>query len=297
MDFAFSALIILVLCFPGIFFRFGYKHGIETYIGTNDGIGDLSLEIAKGILLAAFIHLIATALLPHIPYCLPVNFNAVFNLLSGDSDKNTDYQIALDNLSDHFVRVAIYILSTSLIGFLLGIFCRYSIKVNFLDVKYPIFRMQNPWEYFFNGGDEVLALLESPGQKMKYLSLRKLMKQEVTCYVSLLVDASPGQKLINGIVADYDFNGDGELDWIVLEEASLMGLISEPLDVIDAIFINSGDPKTQEILKKHHYVKIEGDRFVVPYSTVKNMNAVFTFRQTEKEGGPNASSKSQPPSK
>ena len=87
------------------------------------------------------------------------------------------------------------------------------------------------------------------------------------CRVSILTEVQGKAIIVYGRLVDYRLNQNGELDRLILKEASRFNLPQQPIDLSNMEAIRSDTTL--------NYFKIPGDQFVVPYSEVKNLNLVF----------------------
>lgn len=140
---------------------------------------------------------------------------------------------------------AIYsvVLAASL-GFILYKFIRWLR----LDLKLPAFRFLNQWHYYFKG--EILGTPE-----FKETQRGKVISTEV----DLMLKNNDGESnLFSGLLTQYTLNAQNELDTLYLTGA------------------------TRFSQSKNAVIIIPGDIFIIPFSTVQNINIRYNF-QLKKE--------------
>jgi hypothetical protein len=264
VNFAFPALIILVLSLPGIFFRFAYRKGPTDH---TPKLGDITQEIAWGTCVTLLIHLAAFQALSYFQHSPPFDFHCVFELIAGN---NTDqhYSDDLQYLGDHAYPVSFYILGTTGCGLFLGWFAHWIIKRYYIDILIPAFRFEDRWEYLFNGAYNATGKFRRRKKNFNYKQIKALLEPTKACVISILVETKDKDRIYNGVLDGYELNAAGELDRLILVGASRMDMIDEPVNALD-IDANLANTKL-------NFVEIEGRLFIIPYATVKNIN-VITF--------------------
>jgi hypothetical protein len=131
---------------------------------------------------------------------------------------------------------------------------------------------------FFNGSEDALSILQLHSGKVKYVEIwRLLSKNEVSCYVSLLINAGGPPSVINGVVEDYEITPEGKLEKLILSQVSRMKLPKCKIDVMD--LMGKDEEEMEELHPELEYVEIPGSQFIVPYNTVKNLNSVFLYTE------------------
>jgi hypothetical protein len=264
MSFTFPAVVVFILSLPGILFRFGYRSGLRE---KSIVLSSLTEEVAWGISVALIIHIIAVLLLPYIPGTLPASLPVVLGLVGGNNS-GPEFYDALANVSDHDIRISIYLLTTSAFGFILGFLLYKLSKKYHLGLFIPLLRTESTWHDLFNGYNMAFDNVLKKHGKVTPNLLRKYIKEKrIFCVISVLVDTPNSQRIIKGIYLDHRLNASGQLDRITLTFVSRMAVSNKPVNLLSPE-ANRADPELE-------FVEMQGDRFVLPYATVKNMDLKF----------------------
>ncbi len=113
-----------------------------------------------------------------------------------------------------------------------------------LDVRFPAFRFLNHWHYYFRG--EILKTSD-----FRNNSLNKVSSTEVDL---MLKDNDGKSNLFSGLLSQYTLNGKSDLENIYLTGTSRFS-------------------QTTNVMKL-----IPGDIFIIPFSTVQNMNIRYNYQ-------------------
>ncbi|WP_442588795.1 hypothetical protein ACSBL2_22425 [Pedobacter sp. AW31-3R] len=144
---------------------------------------------------------------------------------------------------DQLLYVLFYAIYSVVLAAVLGFFLFKVIRMLGLDLKFPAFRFLNQWHYYFKG-----EILRTPEFKMT--GRGRVLSTEVDL---MLRDNDGKSNLFSGLLTQYTLNAKNELDTLYLTGASR--------------FSQSQDGM------KH----IPGDIFIIPFSTVQNMNIRYNF--------------------
>ncbi len=118
-----------------------------------------------------------------------------------------------------------------------------------LDIRFPLLRFSNQWNYLFKG--EIVH-----SKKFKAINKGKVLET----YVDVVIDTEDNgkKKMVSGFLADYSISSKtGDLEAIYL---------------IDAKRYSSS---------KAEFVKVEGECFVLPYNKVVDMNLTYVFKKID----------------
>lgn len=296
MDFAFPALIILILSLPGIFFILGYKNGNDLIGNLKEGFGDfgdISKAVALGSIVSLLLHSIFTFAIaqalhffPNVWFIQPVNFGVIVDLMA--STEHGTRQTALDDLAKYFPQISAYVLMSSILGGVIGLAIRELVKITAADLRFEILRMDNPWDYFFKGHDDALSVIAKQYGRPKWKFIRRILNQnEIECFVSLLLKTTGHGLIVNGVVKDWEYDAHGHLQTLVLHGATRMNIPQTEVDPIKFFGRRAKDVANQ--YPQLNYVGIKGDRLVIPYKTVKNMNTIFVYIERKKVTSPDPS--------
>lgn len=145
---------------------------------------------------------------------------------------------------DQLLNVLFYAVYSVVLAAALGFFFFKIIRLLSLDLKFPAFRFLNQWHYYFKG-----EILRTPEFKMT--GRGKVLSTEVDL---MLKDNDGKSNLFSGLLTQYTLNTKNELDTIYLTGASRF---SQSLPGMK---------------------QIPGDIFIIPFSTVQNMNIRYNFQ-------------------
>lgn len=131
----------------------------------------------------------------------------------------------------------------------LGIICHQIVRTFGLDITFPIFRFNNHWYYYINGG--------------RILYHNKENRKRMFTYADVLCEEVGKSQLYSGILSQYVVNREtNQLESIYLTNATRYKRI-----------LNE-DGSTKEVETK----EIPGNTFCVPYSRVINMNLTYYYK-------------------
>lgn len=145
---------------------------------------------------------------------------------------------------DQLLNVLFYAVYSVALAAALGFFLFKIIRIFGLDLKFPAFRFHNQWHYYFKG-----EILRTP--EFKSTSRGRVLSTEVDL---MLKDNDGKSNLFSGLLTQYTLNTKSELDTIYLTGASRFSQSEKGM--------------------KH----IPGDIFIIPFSTVQNMNIRYNFQ-------------------
>jgi hypothetical protein len=269
MNIAFPAVFILLLVLPGIILRYSYARGPWRWESPTS-ITNLSDEIAYSVAFAVGLHVLWLSLADILGH--PADLRSAISLLTGTYGQNAAYfERSLRSISDHYVRVGCYFISLYFVAAGLGFSLHWLVRSLGLDRSTKIFRFRNEWYYLLSG--EILEFRESPEPAPAIDGV----------YLSAIVDHSDGSFLYRGIVRDFTFGRDGQLEKIVLTLAHRRKLQSDREQSED-LGARSAVPPDER------YYSIEGDFFVLRYSETKTINldyfALLDPDETIESSGP-----------
>jgi hypothetical protein len=269
MNFLFGALLIFILLLPGLLFRIGY-------------LSDPNRKMFKSTFTEELLFSIIPTLLIQIPGYLVVNsfiWNVnenKFYLLFINSDK-----VLANNVNSIEVFAFFsYTVIINVIAVYLGAAARRYVLSKHLDFKYPILKIHNAWENYFEGF--ILDTPDTPGTS-KYI---------VHKWLDILVDSREGDIIYSGYLQDYVVTRDEKLDRIYLTAVRRRHLKNDPQNMQPVVPSESEDdfnsidydpPSTElettatEIDRELHnrYYFMPGDYFLIPGSQIKNINITY----------------------
>ena len=251
MNLAFPALLVLLLVLPGSIFRYTYARGTWGW-SSPTSFRSISDELAYSVVLAVGLHCLAIVGVGLLGF--RVDFASVVALLIGDfGPSGKQYGRAIESVAMYPGRIALYFLGISFGASAAGHIAHKVVRALRLDHRTRIFRFRNEWFYLLSG--EVMQFAESADD----------IREIAGVYLSAVVDHSKESYLYRGIVADWSFDPQGQLDAITLRMAHRRPL-SKDREKPDARIpgeLFDGDDR---------YYDIHGDRFVLRYSQIRTLN-------------------------
>lgn len=255
MEFAVSAIFLLVLLLPGFILQSAYSKGFWRW-NSPTSTRSLTEQIPAAIVLSSILHAIWTSLSYVIGY--PVNLNAVVMLLLGSygSDEK-HFDSTLHALTLHPYKVFFYFITLSAASASLGYLCHWIVRKTKWDRSTRILRFNNQWYYLLSG--EITEFKESPEEFPEIDGV----------LLSTVVHHQKEDWLYIGLIADFFFDKAGDLDRVLLTSVERRAL--------------SDDNKQGSKDAEDAYYPIEGDYFILRYSemTTINLDYIFVTRETD----------------
>ncbi len=232
MNFAFPAVFIFIIALPGILFRFGYRYGIA---GGAISPGPIAQETAYGLVIAGLLHAGWVSLSRVVSYFsgVTVDFDTVLVLLTGTYDRNESVLSLLLHVDEYVTWILVYFGTLYLFSLWSGFQLHALVRRYSLDLRLPFFKYKNDWYYYLRGYEDVFP-------------------DEVDgVYASAVVDQAGTAYLYRGIIYDFFFRSDGDLDRLVLKAAHRR-VLSDDTD--------------------RRYHDIAGQCLILRYSEIKTLN-------------------------
>ena len=265
MNLAFPALLIILLTLPGILLRLGYRKGPNGAWKNPFIIQSLGDEIAWSIALAALLH--AAWIWIWSNFIGSADVKSTLTLLMGAKDDLTAK--AIDNVSQGGGYAAAYFLILYLAAYDLGILAHMLIRGLGLDHRCSWFRFDNPWFYLLSGESLEIIIKERPRswwERLKNLwPLTRPRKADIV-KISAAVKQGSDVYLYAGRLGDFEFDRTGQLDRLVLSEASRR-LLSN-----DRSAEEHYDPTPQD---DGRFYFIETLHFVIRYCDICTLNIEY----------------------
>jgi hypothetical protein len=229
----FSTLAIYFLVLPGLLLQGGYSRGgiylkrnrrhSEGYISRRHptypvGTRGVTEEIFKAFIAAIILHMIWGLI------CLligkPVDYLMAYKFVLGSA--------TADDLSKAFSKNSLailgYFISINLIAPFAGRWFLHMVREKGLDLRYKLFRFEDPWHYLIRG--EVFRLPEYGASAAN--------QQEPEFVMALaIMGEDTGMYAYSGYVRDWELNSTRDLDRLILSDAAWMkvepgGAFGEP---------------------------------------------------------------------
>jgi len=248
MNFAFPALLALLLLLPGIILRYTYARGAWGWASPTS-LRRISDELAYGIIFSLALHTVWFELMTALGF-VP-DMRTPLALLAGNfGPGNALLAPSLQTISDHYPGVAGYFLSLYAASAVLGNVAHRGVRKLRLDHRTKTFRFDNYWYYMLTG--EVLRFRENAAGE-----------EPDGVYLSAVVSHSGVSYLYRGIVTDFTFDTDGALDTVVLSDAHRRSL-SDDRPV-------SEEPAPSYEEDPRYYI-VRGDFLILRYAEMQTLN-------------------------
>ncbi len=247
MDIAFSALFIFLLVLPGILCRYWYRKGNWKYPLNTEPLAE---ETAKSLLLGIALHALWISLVRLLDY--QVDLKAISILLIGNDD-GLDGAIG-SALSDPGAVFG-YFVSLYLASAVIGYAAHSLVRHQRLDLKYSLFRFDNPWYYHFSG-----ELMDSIG----FVHISAVIQQGDAAYVYF------------GELYDFDFDRQGNLDLLILNNALRRKLGDDR--------VGSGSYASRDEDPRYYAIG-DGDLdlLFIRYADVRTLNIEYTYFEVRQD--------------
>lgn len=211
MNFAFPALLVLLLLLPGIAFRKAYFISEQTDLSFQP----FGLEGVYYLIGAIAFHLVWIFLSNK---CfVPVNLEHVFALLITVSEQSM--KLALNNAVENHALVALYFLSVTAAAGFAGKLLQRIVLSNDLDRHgffSTIFSFDTPWYYFFK---EEQSGIDTPAGSRSRSAIDRFGDEDERGFLSVTCAIERGQEtyLYSGALDRFYLARDGQLDRLVLK--------------------------------------------------------------------------------
>lgn len=255
MSLALSTLVLFFLLVPGILFRrFYYSE-------------EFSKEYFKETFFGVFISTILPSLFFHFLWYFIVKiFGQQVNLFTlGDIVSQQPSSISFQNLQDNSTKILFYNLTMFIVAGLSGYWLKKLVRKEKWDRQYKFFRFQNSWHYILKG-----EFFDFPRAE---ITLDEDTVEDIELvFVDAIIEINGNSYLYDGILVDYELNGNNGLETISLTNAQRRKLND------DSKISKRGKKKDNS--KK--YYSIDGHIIVLKYSELKNLN--FTYLTLDSDG-------------
>ena len=256
MNVALPTLILFIILLPGFIFRSGLKRAERTSVD----FSPFGRIVAEAVLWAILLHL-AWLTLSHLFLSRQFEPVILMNLLSSVPANQAS---AAQQVGKEFRAIATYCISLLLASYLIPMAVRSAISKFRLDREgaplSTIFRFHDaPWYYLLTGAD----FTED--------------EQPDLIFISAIVEVAKDAVLYVGILDDFYFDSEGQLDRLILQKVLRRPLSSDkPIDQSSA---GQGNER---------FYPIDGDNFVLRYSEAITLNVQYV-KFTEPSSGGTAS--------
>ncbi|RYY28941.1 MAG: hypothetical protein EOO04_07780 [Chitinophagaceae bacterium] len=252
MSLAIGFLIVFLLAVPGIVFRVTYLS--SPYSRRN--INTTTLEEIYSSLIPAFIFhsfcVIVLDLLGH-----NIDYQFLFNLLIGSNAARN-----INKLNDYLPPFLVYMFINLLLNFLAALFLRRFVLRHKLYKRYNVLSIYNKWY-------DILKP-KSNGQ------------EEISVWLDVVLETRNDTLIYRGFLTDFWLDKDGGIKELHMEDVRRRVLSrDEPNDPAHdhthAAAAESTSEITEAIDERYYY--IPGERFIIKYQDVRNMNITYYAEQ------------------
>ncbi len=247
MNIAIGALILLLLIFPGILFRFAFLSGPYSRKNFQSSLTD---EVVLSLIPAFLIQTAAYFITDHI---LRINIDVSF-LIRLVSQLNLITPSEFETIENSILLFSIYSIITCISGYLSGKLFRYLVAKYSWDIKYHSLRFNNEWYYLLSG--RILDFPNNAGDSKNIDMVR----------VDVMSESQSGTIIYSGILREFYLSKNDGLDRIYLSNVYRRKLNDDSPGELSA-------PLEQEFDER--YYKMPGDMFVIPYQQIKNINISY----------------------
>ncbi|AQG79162.1 hypothetical protein [Spirosoma montaniterrae] len=279
MNVVLSALLIILLLYPGIFFRGAYFRGSRnggTYkIKYNVLRQPIWEQVTASIMPALTIHLVCTVF---IDFFTPfqIDYQFVYNLLLG---KSIDAPIGAPSgyvnakIGNYLLGFSGYLIASLTLALVGAAVARDLVFRNKLDSKYTLLRFSNEWFYWLTG-----RILETnPTTKDRTVDL---------IAVHILTETKENTIIYDGFLYDFTLNETSNtLDRLVLFYASKsvfqktsrsQKIISKTQETATREEVNQS-----ELFERADKREIQQEYIIIPYAQVRNMTITYVDLQAQ----------------
>lgn len=254
MNIAIGALVLLLLIFPGILFRYAYLSGPYSRKNFQSSISD---EVVLSLIPAFLIQTSAYAI---VEFILEINID--ISLLTRLVSQVSGIAPAeFETIEKSILLFCLYNIATCTLGFIAGKLFRNLVAKNNWDIKFHSLRFNNEWYYLLSG-----RILDFPGNQGN--------SQKINLVRVDVMSESQGNTIIySGILREFYLSKADGLDRIYLTNVYRRKLTDDSPRELTAPIEKEFDDR---------YYKMPGDIFAIPYQQIRNIN--ITYYIIEEEG-------------
>jgi hypothetical protein len=149
MEFAVSAILLLILLLPGFILQSAYTKGFWRW-NSPTSTRSLTEQIPAAVVLSGLLHAVWSTASATIGF--PVNLNAVAMLLLGSyGHEETHFDVTVKAVTNNPYKVFFYFISLYAVSALLGYLCHWIVRNGGWDRSTRILRFNNQWFYLLSG--------------------------------------------------------------------------------------------------------------------------------------------------
>lgn len=245
MNLALGVLVIFIIAIPGIVFRLTFLSSPYSKRTINTTAID---EIFNSLIPAFIFHAIFILIIDSGKRV--VDFQFIYNLLIGNNTAKN-----IDKLNDYLPSFLQYILSVTLVNFLAASGLRWCVIKYRWDKKAGFLSIYNKW---------YPILKPEPDDNGK-----------VSVWLDVLVETKSEAILYRGFLADFWLTKDGEICELHFEMVRRRVFSNDENQKEGNIKTGLASELVQEEEVDERYYYIPGERFIIKYADVKNMNITY----------------------
>lgn len=259
MEFAVSALFLLILLLPGFIIQATYTKGFWRWNSPTSNVS-LTEQIPVAVVLASMLHAVWAGIAAALGQYVNIRTTLMFLLGSYGHDEEY-FAEALTSVTEHPYKIFFYFITLYAVAAGLGYLCHHIVREQKWDRSTRLLRFNNEWFYLLSG--EITEFYEFP----------EVLPKVDGVYLTAVVHHSDSDYLYRGIVADFFFDKTGNLDRVLLRLAHRRALSADREEDQDF---------SEEQIDKRYY-HIEGDFFLLKYSEMSTINIDYFFVEDEDE--------------
>lgn len=254
MEFAFSAILLLIILLPGFILQSAYTKGFWRW-NSPTSARSLTEQIPAAVVLSSILHVVWASLTAQVGY--PISLDAVVMLLLGSyGHEEGRFAFTISAFTNHPYKVFFYFTSLYVASALLGYVSHSVVRNQAWDRSTRILRFNNQWYYLLTG--EITEFKESP---YKFPEIDGVL-------LTAVVHHQEQDWLYIGLIEDFFFDKSGALDRVLMTSVQRRKLSED----------KESDGETNQ-----KYYEIEGDYFVLRYTEMSTINLDYIFVSTEPE--------------
>lgn len=258
MSLAFQALVVLFLLLAGLIHRHSYNGKLSKDLVLPQNFPPLTSESVKIIIATVLLHGLWVGManiLGQTFFNFRVDLSSALFFIMGDYSTAADLRRAMRALIDYPYPVMLYFLSLYAFAALSGLALHRFVRGANLDIKYRSLRFNNEWHYLLYG--EIMSFPESQHDPVPMID---------GTIISAVLEGNEQGFLYVGVLVDYFFDRDGNLDRLLLRKVCRRNITADRPE---------GEEPKPHYWEDARYYQIDGDYFMLRYADIKNLNVKY----------------------
>ena len=245
MEFALSALIILILLLPGISFRKGY---FSEEFSSQYTVKDFFQLFVNTFIPSLILYFLAIPIVLLFGY--EYNISTLIGLISSNDKIFFD---SVEKLKEYQNEIFIFHLIINSVSFFIGFFLKNYFIKNSYDSKIEFFRYKNIWHYVLS------ARFINFKRSQVSLIVNKVEDVDIT-YIDALISIGDNLFIYNGMLVDYQLASEGKLDFLIVKNVQ------------------------RKHIDKKKFKDVEGHIVILKYEHIINLNLTFIQAEDDGNG-------------